>query len=241
MGHLCQYWTSGALRCGAIAAAMLTAQSGFAIAAVASETNEVEASLPRSAQIGPLTVAPDMRALTAPEKIARDRLHRMGAQAGCQHEWAIAERVWREALAIEEQTFGHDHPTTAETLNLLGTVSIEQGRFTEAEALFARALQIRQSRLGEHHLRTGESYRWMGAVLGQQGHADRAESYLRTALDIQLIAMGPIHPENPARYKALAYNLASQKKYAEAASLFRRAETVERELGVAPTMTWAAR
>ena len=60
-----------------------------------------------------------------------------------------AEPLMRRALAIDETSFGPEHPNVATALNNLATLYQDQGRHCEAEPLHLRALAIREKVLGE--------------------------------------------------------------------------------------------
>jgi tetratricopeptide (TPR) repeat protein len=58
---------------------------------------------------------------------------------------AEAEPLYRRALAIDERSFGPDHPTVATALNnLAGLLSGDTNRLAEAEPLYRQALTIRE-------------------------------------------------------------------------------------------------
>jgi len=53
-----------------------------------------------------------------------------------------AEPLFRRALAIDEKSFGRDHPTVATDLNNLASLLYETNRHQEAEPLLRRAVEI---------------------------------------------------------------------------------------------------
>jgi Flp pilus assembly protein TadD len=63
-------------------------------------------------------------------------------------QWVRAEPLYRQALAIQEQLQGPEHPAVAETLNDLGTLFDMWGRPAEAESTHRRALAINEQSLG---------------------------------------------------------------------------------------------
>jgi Tfp pilus assembly protein PilF len=52
---------------------------------------------------------------------------------------------------------GSQHPMTAQCLNNLATILMDQQRFDEAESLFRKALAIQQQALGADHPMTKET------------------------------------------------------------------------------------
>jgi len=61
--------------------------------------------------------------------------------------YSKAEYWSRRALAIDETSFGHDHPDVATDLNNLAQLLKTTNRLTEAEPLYRRALEIRKKSL----------------------------------------------------------------------------------------------
>src|ERR1700730_17511119 len=92
-------------------------------------------------------------ALSAPAVPASKPLaeaERLTKQAGSlyqQGQYAQAEPLIRQALAIREKALVPDHPAVAESLNNLALLSKQLGRYGEAEALFRRSVAIRENAL----------------------------------------------------------------------------------------------
>src|SRR5208337_309288 len=61
------------------------------------------------------------------------------------------ERLYRRALAIDEQSYGPDHPTVAIRLNNLAQPLQATNRLAEAEPLLRRALAIDKKSYGLDH------------------------------------------------------------------------------------------
>ena len=64
---------------------------------------------------------------------------------------AEAEPLMRRALAIDEKSYGPDHPEVAIRLNNLAHLLQRTNRFTEAEPLMRRALAIDEKSYGPDH------------------------------------------------------------------------------------------
>jgi tetratricopeptide (TPR) repeat protein len=67
---------------------------------------------------------------------------------------AEAEPLFRRALAIDEKSFGPEHPNVARGLNNLAVLLRATNRLAEAEPLFRQALRI----LAEFGHRTGHEH-----------------------------------------------------------------------------------
>ena len=64
---------------------------------------------------------------------------------------AEAEPLMRRALAIDEKSFGPDHPNVASDLNNLALLLQATNRLAEAEPLYRRALAIDEKSFGPDH------------------------------------------------------------------------------------------
>jgi hypothetical protein len=62
--------------------------------------------------------------------------------------------MMRRALAIDEKSYGRDHPNVAIGLNNLASLLKATNRLTEAEPLMRRALAIFETSLGSDHPNT---------------------------------------------------------------------------------------
>ena len=67
---------------------------------------------------------------------------------------AEAEPLYRRALAIDETSYGPDHPDVAIDLNNLALLLQATNRLAEAEPLMRRALAIFETSLGPDHPNT---------------------------------------------------------------------------------------
>jgi tetratricopeptide (TPR) repeat protein len=64
---------------------------------------------------------------------------------------AEAEPLMRRALAIDEKSYGPDHPNVAIRLNNLASMLQATNRLAEAEPLMRRALEIDEKSYGSDH------------------------------------------------------------------------------------------
>ena len=111
------------------------------------------------------------RSRTAPTTPSRDDLNNLAALLQATNRLAEAEPLYRRALAIDEKSYGPDHPDVAADLNNLAVLLRATNRLREAEPLMARAVRIfsefQRSTGHEHpHLRTAvENYRQLLTLL----------------------------------------------------------------------------
>ena len=64
---------------------------------------------------------------------------------------AEAEPLMRLALAMDEKSFGPNHPNVAHSLGNLGDLLYSTNRFAEAEPILRRALAIDENTFGTEH------------------------------------------------------------------------------------------
>jgi hypothetical protein len=83
--------------------------------------------------------------------------------------------MMRRALAIDEASYGKDHPLVAIRLNNLALLLQDTDRFAEAELLMRRAVEIRRKSLVPRHPRTRGSIESLAQILeGQDKHKEAA-------------------------------------------------------------------
>jgi hypothetical protein len=90
-----------------------------------------------------------------------------------------AEPLFRRALAIDERSFGPDHPTVAIDLNNLALLLEATNRLVEAEPVYRRAVQI----LIEFQRRTGHEHPDFRAV--RANYVDLLEALGKTRNQIK--------------------------------------------------------
>jgi tetratricopeptide (TPR) repeat protein len=97
---------------------------------------------------------------------------------------AEAEPVLERALAIDEKSFGPEHPNVAIDLNNLARLYDNQGQYAMAEPLHRRALAIREKALGWEHPHVAMSLNNLAALLRATNRLAEAEPLYRRALRI---------------------------------------------------------
>lgn len=164
------------------------------------------------------------------------------AWADAQHEVALVLRVLdryaeavtllEQVIPIKERVLGHDDPSVATSLCVLGTLLELQGRLVDSEELYRRALEIGEAKLGKDHPYVAAWLNNLASLLQYQGKLIEAEPLYRRALEIAEAKLGNDNPEVARVANSLAGLLQAQGKLKEAESLFRRAlEIDEAKLG----------
>ena len=89
---------------------------------------------------------------------------------------AQAERLYRRALAICEETVGAEHTDTASSLQAIGVTLAFQARYAEAEEMLRRALAAWILIRGPEHPYVASALNSIGGVLERQGNLSEANA-----------------------------------------------------------------
>jgi tetratricopeptide (TPR) repeat protein len=140
---------------------------------------------------------------------------------------AEAEPLYRQALAIDEHSYGPDHPDVAIDLNNLAGLLQATNRLAEAEPLMRRALAIDEHRFGPDHPDVARDLNNLAQLLKATNRLAEAEPLMRRALAIDEHRFGPDHPKVAIRLNNLAQLLQATNRLAEAEPLMRRALAID--------------
>ena len=114
-----------------------------------------------------------------------------------------AEPLLRRALAIDEASYGPDHPTVATDLNNLAQLLQATNRLGEAEPLIRRALAIDEASYGPDHPTVARGLNNLGSLLQATNRLGEAEPLLRRGTGDRrgVVRPGPPHrrhrPQQP--------------------------------------------
>ncbi len=136
-----------------------------------------------------------------------------------------AERLYRRALAIDEQTFGPDHPQLATDLNNLAMLLKDTNRFSGTEPLFRRIVQILEKfeqDTGHRHTNYATALDNLALLLTATNRVSEAERLYRRALAIDEQTFGPDNPKIALDLNNLAMLLKDTDRRSDAEPLFRR-------------------
>ena len=142
---------------------------------------------------------------------------------------AEAEPLMRRALAIDEQSFGAEHPSVAIDLNNLAQLLKATNRLAEAESLMRRALAIREQSYGPEHPRVAIALNNLAVLLQDTDRLAEAEPLMRRAMAIDEQSYGPEHPRVAACLSNLAVLLNATDRLAEAEPLMRRTLAIDEQ------------
>jgi tetratricopeptide (TPR) repeat protein len=185
-------------------------------------------------------VAEEADRRSIPEPTAR-LMSQLGILLYRRAEWSQAEPMFRRALAIDEQSYGPDHPAVATRLNNLAGLLYDTNRLAEAEPMFRRALAIDEKSYGAGHPEVATDLNNLALLLRATNRLAEAEPMFRRALAIDEKSLGPEHPKVAKRLNNLALLLGDTNRLAEAEPLYRRALAIgEKSLGAEDTLVGIA-
>jgi len=138
-----------------------------------------------------------------------------------------AEPLSRRALAIDESSYGPDHPQVAIDLNNLASLLHVLHRHSEAEPLLRRSLAIVEAAYGLDHPRVAIDLNNLAELLRATNRHSEAEPLSRRALAIDEVSHGPDHPRVATSLNTLANLLGDTNRLTDAEPLYRRALAID--------------
>jgi len=108
-------------------------------------------------------------------------------------DYAAAQRMYEQAIAIAERTRGPEHISLAAPLHNLASLRTRLGDLKGARPLYERTLRIQERTLGPKHPDTGGTLGSLGSLVMRQGEYVAARPLLEQALAIRQAALGD-HP-----------------------------------------------
>jgi tetratricopeptide (TPR) repeat protein len=166
----------------------------------------------------------DIAGITAPTALLMNQL---GVLFYTKSMYAQAEPLYRRVLAIDEASFGRDHPDVARDLNNLAELLRATNRLAQAEPLYRRALALGETSFGPDHPTVSIGLNNLALLLQATNRLADAEPLMRRALAIDEASFGPDHPNVALRLNNLAQLLHATNRLAEAEPLMRRALAID--------------
>jgi len=136
---------------------------------------------------------------------------------------AEAEPLMRRALAIDEASYGAEHPRVAIELNNLAALLWATNRLAEAEPLMRGVLAIDEASYGAEHPAVAIALNNLAWLLKDTNRLAEAEPLMRRALAIDEASYGAEHPAVARDLNNLAQLLKDTNRLTEAEPLSRRA------------------
>ena len=107
-------------------------------------------------------------------------------------DYGVAEKLNRDALAIDLRLFGPRHPSVADVHNNLGAINMNRGNYVAAEKDNREALAISEQWYGPNHPETAANLTALAQTVSYEKRDDEAEMLLNRALEIQKNSVGPV-------------------------------------------------
>ncbi|UCE47432.1 MAG: serine/threonine protein kinase, partial [Phycisphaerales bacterium] len=134
------------------------------------------------------------------------------------------------AYETRRAQLGSEHPSTLDSMSLLGWVYCLQTRYDEAAPLLSKAFENRRRALGEEHPDTLESMAKLGGLYYYQKKLDQAETLLVEAYESAHRLLGHEHPVTLDTMKGLARLYMAVRRDGEAEPLCVKGLEVGRRL-----------
>ena len=130
-----------------------------------------------------------------------------------------AEPLMRRALAIDEHSYGPEHPKVAIRLNNLAGLLKATNRLSEAESLMRRALAIDEQSYGPEHPDVARDLNNLAALLQATNRLSEAEPLMARVVTIFENSYGKEHPNVATALNNLALLLQATNRLSEAEPL----------------------
>jgi tetratricopeptide (TPR) repeat protein len=174
-----------------------------------------------------LAVAEHAEALDVASDSTGRLLNQMGLYLKGRAQFTEAKEMYERALAIDEATYGSNHPAVAIRVNNIGLVLKALGDLEGAKKMYERALAIDEAAYGPDHPTVAIRVNNIGDVLKALGNLESAKKMYERALAIDEAAYGPDHPTVAIRVnnigdvlKALGDMEGAKKMYERALAIF---------------------
>src|SRR5712671_6051259 len=154
-------------------------------------------------------------------------MNELGVLLKTKARYVEAEPLYRRALAIDEASYGPDHPEVAADLNNLAALLQDTNRRSEAEPMYRRALAIDEATYGPDHPNVAIRLNNLAELLRAANRRSEAEPLYRRALTIFEASYGPDHPNVATSLNNLALLLLATNRRSEAESMYRRALAIK--------------
>ena len=137
------------------------------------------------------------------------------------HSLTDGAKLAREALETQQRVLGPEHPDTLQSMMVVGSILLSEGKLSDAEALQRETLASRRRILGSDHLDTLWSILRLSHTLAMRGELKEAQELSREALATYRRVLGPDDPSTLRAMIALATVLRLDNQLAAAEQLLR--------------------
>jgi len=141
-------------------------------------------------------------------------------------DYAGAEPLYRQSLAMRRKLLGDEHPSVAASLDNLALLLKSRGDSAGAEPLCREALAMWRKLLGNEHPDVATSLSNLASILEGRGDYAGAEPLYGESLAMMRKLLGTVHPSIAITLNNYALFLAKRGNYADAEPLFRESLTM---------------
>ena len=142
-----------------------------------------------------------------------------------------AETIYLRQIRLNEELYGKEHETTANSYDKIGMVYQVQGDYHKALEYYNRALAIRETVLGTDHPDTAQSYNCIGLVVYyEQDNYPKALEYFFKALAIRECALGSNHPDTAYCYHNIGFAYHHKGDYPKAMEYYGKALIIREKI-----------
>lgn len=136
---------------------------------------------------------------------------------------AIAEELYRRALAVQEKIYGTENSRLVDLLENLGDVQHAEGEMSQAEQSYGAAIHIIEGSFGREDLKLAGPLQHMGDFKTEQESYPEAEELYKRALQIREKRLGENDPDLVSLLTSYAVAMENNRKPNEAKKLSDRA------------------
>ena len=140
-----------------------------------------------------------------------------------------AKQHYVQALSIQEQILGPEHPNIAIALSNLATLHGRLGQFEESKALLRRSLSIHEQTVGLDHPRVAGTLNNLAIASNSTGDYEQAKALYGRVLEIRRKTLPPKHPRMARSLANLAVVHRNLREYDEAKELAEQAIAIQEQ------------
>lgn len=174
-------------------------------------------------------------ALQLPTKTTAELAHTLSALCETYMQpgfWQRARVLAARALAINQELFTEQHPSTIDSYELLARALHGSGDFPAAQVYFERVREATEAHHGPQHPATASFYHNYGQLMLDSGNVEQGRQYLERALSIDEAAYGGEHFEVATDLNSLGLSYLMKGAWERALPLLERALSIrEKQLG----------
>lgn len=159
-----------------------------------------------------------------------ERLYGLCVQAYREGKFHMALPVAVKIVAAEKSILGEEHRTVSSSLNLLGSLLMQQDNYAEAEPILLQVLAIRKKILGLEHPDTATSLNNLAQLYNSTGAFAKAVPFQQEALEANVKMLGLEHAHTAACLSNLAGLEKALGSYDKAEELNRQALAIRRKV-----------